>query len=225
MAASFGSATKLTSISIFFLVLSLSNSCISQSTKPIPTPWPPQFHSIMIYNTSGTLQINSLWYDYPKGRNFNIIQRQLGDHVYDLEWNNGTSFIYTLDSNKKCKTLKFDVGILTPNFLDGANYLGQQKVDGFLCNVWEKVDFIWYYEDVVTKRPVHWVFYNGMEAHLMTFEVGAVLEDEKWQAPIYCFESGEQADDSPELNSAVDTIGDSEDSFKRKMLIQRWKEY
>ncbi|KAI3997802.1 hypothetical protein MKX01_007689 [Papaver californicum] len=178
----------------------------------------------MIYNTSGTLQINSLWYDYPEGRNFNIIRRQLGKHVYDLEWNNGTSFIYALDPNKKCKTLKFDAGILTPNFLDGANYSGQQKVlmcnnkiieikdvnvkikqksDGFLCNVWEKIYFILYYEDVVTKRPVHWVFYNGMEAHLMTFKVGAVLEDEKWQAPIYCFESGEHVDDSPELNSAV----------------------
>ncbi|KAF3516256.1 hypothetical protein DY000_02060763, partial [Brassica cretica] len=79
------------------------------------------------------------------------------------------------------------VGILRPNWLDGANYLGQQFVNGFHCNVWEKVDFIWYYEDVETKRPVQWIFYTGREAHVMTFEVGAVLEDEKWQAPVYCF--------------------------------------
>lgn len=26
-----------------------------------------------------------------------------------------------------------------------------------------------------------------MTAHVMTFEVGAGLEDEKWQAPMYCF--------------------------------------
>ncbi|KAF9588639.1 hypothetical protein IFM89_026487 [Coptis chinensis] len=45
-----------------------------------------------------------------------------------------------------------------------------------------------YYEDVVTKRPVHWLFYTGRAADVMTFEVGAVLEDEKWQAPVYCFE-------------------------------------
>ncbi|KAI3996771.1 hypothetical protein MKX01_041071 [Papaver californicum] len=145
------------------------------------------------------------------------MQKQYGELLCYLEWNNGTSFIYTLNSNKKCRTLKFDVGILTPNWLDGANYLGQEKVDGFLCSVWEKVDFIWYNEDVVTKRPVHGVFYAGMEAHLMTFEVGAVLEDEKWQAPVYCSESGEQADDSP--NSAVGN-SDSEDLFKRKMLNQ-----
>ncbi|KAG2304404.1 hypothetical protein Bca52824_033055 [Brassica carinata] len=72
-------------------------------------------------------------------------------------------------------------------WLDGAKYLGQQLVNGFHYNVWEKVDFIWYNEDVETKRPVQWIIYTGREAHVMTFEVGAVLEDEKWQAPVYYF--------------------------------------
>lgn len=27
----------------------------------------------------------------------------------------------------------------------------------------------------------------GAVVHVITFEVGAVLEDEKWQAPVYCF--------------------------------------
>lgn len=31
--------------------------------------------------------------------------------------------------------------------------------------------------------------YAGRTAHVMTFEVGAVLEDAKWQAPVYCFEN------------------------------------
>ena len=53
------------------------------------------------------------------------------------------------------RTSLLEIRILQPNWLDGARYLGQQHVDGFLCNVWEKVDFIWYYEDVVTKRPIH----------------------------------------------------------------------
>lgn len=30
----------------------------------------------------------------------------------------------------------------------------------------------------------------GREAHVMTFEVGAALEDAKWQAPVYCFDKG-----------------------------------
>ncbi|PON68429.1 transferase [Parasponia andersonii] len=156
---------------------------------PVPTPWPHQFHSILVMIANGTLQIIDLWYDWPNGRNFNIIQHQLGYVLYDLEWNNGTSFFYTLDSDRKCSSAQLEVGILRPNWLDGANYLGQRHADGFVCNVWEKVEFLTYYEDVLTKRPVLWVFYTGREAHVMTFEVGAVLEDAKWQAPPYCFNS------------------------------------
>lgn len=168
-----------------------------KSTDPTPRPWPHQFHSILFMNYSGSLQLIDLWYDWPNGRNFNIIRDQLGKELlFDLEWNNGTSFFYTLDdSTRECRTAQVDVGILRPNWLDGATYLGQQTVDGFLCDVWQKVDFIWYYEDVATKRPVHWVFYTGREAHVMTFEVGAALEDAKWQAPVYCFEKGGDDDD------------------------------
>ncbi|XVE66069.1 hypothetical protein DITRI_Ditri08aG0051800 [Diplodiscus trichospermus] len=183
-----------------FLILTCSlgfcKSAPDQDPTPTPTPWPHQFHSILVMNYSGILQVTDLWYDWPNGRNFNIIQHQLGNVLYDLEWNNGTSFFYTLDSSKKCSSAQLEVGILRPNWLDGARYLGQQHVDGFLCNVWEKVDFIWYYEDVVTKRPVHWVFYTGREAHVMTFEVGAALEDAKWQAPVYCFDNNTSASDS-----------------------------
>ncbi|KAF9616546.1 hypothetical protein IFM89_030007 [Coptis chinensis] len=98
------------------------------------------------------------------------------------------SYHFSEDDSKECRYAQLEVGILHPNWLDGANYLGQKYVNGLLCNVWEKVDFIWYYEDVVTKRPVHWLFYTGRASDVMTFEVGAVLEDEKWQAPVYCFE-------------------------------------
>ena len=136
---------------------------------PKPTPWPLQFHSILFMNYSGSISLIDLWYDWPKGRNFNIIQDQLGELLYDLEWTNGTSFLYTLDDSRRCRTLHVEVGILRPNWLDGAEYLGQERVGGFLCNVWQKVDFIWYYEDVVTKRPVHWVFYTGAFASLDFF--------------------------------------------------------
>ncbi|KAF9600230.1 hypothetical protein IFM89_005054 [Coptis chinensis] len=98
------------------------------------------------------------------------------------------SYHFSEDDSKECRSAQLEVGILHPNWLDGANYLGQKYVNGFLCNVWEKIDFIWYYEDVVTKRLVHWLFYTWRAADVMTFEVGAVLEDEKWQAPVYCFE-------------------------------------
>ncbi|ESQ37276.1 hypothetical protein EUTSA_v10002677mg [Eutrema salsugineum] len=174
------------SLIVLFLVFSAGVQ-FSVADEPVPAPWPEQFHALMLMNKSGSLEIVDLWYDWVNDRNFNIIQKQLGKLTYDLEWNNGTSFYYTLDASRTCRTVHFEVGILRPNWLDGAKYLGQRHVNGFLCNVWEKVDFLWYYEDVVSKRPVQWIFYTGREAHVMTFEVGAVLEDEKWQAPVYCF--------------------------------------
>lgn len=30
--------------------------------------------------------------------------------------------------------------------------------------------------------------FAGMTAHVMTFEVGQVLDDPNWQAPVYCFD-------------------------------------
>ena len=30
----------------------------------------------------------------------------------------------------------------------------------------------------------------GRSSHVITFEEGAVREDEKWQAPVYCFDKG-----------------------------------
>nr|DAD34070.1 TPA_asm: hypothetical protein HUJ06_004710 [Nelumbo nucifera] len=110
-------AAKKSIVSIRLILLLTSSLCISSipsnsyltDPPPTPTPWPHQFHSLLYMNSSGTLQIVDLWYDWPNGRNFNIIQNQL-----------------------------------------------------------------------------------GMSAHVMTFEVGAVLEDEKWQAPVYCFKNEEE---------------------------------
>uniref|UniRef100_A0A2P2Q736 Uncharacterized protein MANES_09G189100 n=1 Tax=Rhizophora mucronata TaxID=61149 RepID=A0A2P2Q736_RHIMU len=196
---------------VLFLTLSLTSASLigigssKGSEDPTPAAWPHQFHAILFMNYSGILQKIDLWYDWSKGRNFNIIQHQLGKLWYDLEWNNGTSFFYTLDSDQECSSVQMEVGIIRPNWLEGAKYLGQRHVDGFLCNVWEKVDFIWYYEDVVTKRPVHWVFYTGREAHVMTFEVGAALEDEKWQAPFYCFHRKNGRNEGPAADASAAT--------------------
>ncbi|CAA6667822.1 unnamed protein product [Spirodela intermedia] len=97
------------------------------------------------FTDTGKLVIDDLWYD-------------LG--LYDLEWDNGTSFYYTLGLGGTCRLATFPVGILRPDFLSDASYLGRVSTDGFLCNLWQKLDFIWYYEDVATKRPIRWDFYN-----------------------------------------------------------------
>ncbi|KAF5793795.1 hypothetical protein HanXRQr2_Chr08g0320461 [Helianthus annuus] len=192
--------TTITTLLLFTTTLTPTTA---NQPPPTPTPWPHQFHSILMMNYSGTLEIIDLWYDWTNGRNFNIIQHQLGNVLYDLEWNNGTSFFYTLDSDRQCRSAQLEVGILRPNWLDGANYVGQRTVDGFLCYVWEKADFITYYEDVASRRPVHWVFYTGREAHVMTFEVGAALEDEKWQVPWYCFEETTPVATMADVNGSI----------------------
>ncbi|KAM0934808.1 hypothetical protein DsansV1_C30g0214371 [Dioscorea sansibarensis] len=58
---------------------------------------------------------------------------------------------------------------------------------GFLCNLWTKLDFLWYWEDVDTQMPVRWDFFNGISSHEIKFEEGVVLEKSQWQAPSYCF--------------------------------------
>ncbi|KAL9995684.1 hypothetical protein Hdeb2414_s0033g00720351 [Helianthus debilis subsp. tardiflorus] len=193
----------LLTITTLLLFTTTLTPTTANQPPPTPTPWPHQFHSILMMNYSGTLEIIDLWYDWTNGRNFNIIQHQLGNVLYDLEWNNGTSFFYTLDSDRQCSSAQLEVGILRPNWLDGANYVGQRTVDGFLCYVWEKADFITYYEDVASRRPVHWVFYTGREAHVMTFEVGAALEDEKWQVPWYCFEETTPVATMADVNGSI----------------------
>ncbi|KAL8248496.1 hypothetical protein R6Q59_005364 [Mikania micrantha] len=190
----------ITTILLFSAIVGVTKG---DEPPPTPTPWPLQFHSILVMNYSGELQLIDLWYDWTNGRNFNIIQHQLGNILYDLEWNNGTSFFYTLDSDRQCSSAQLEVGILRPNWLDGATYIGQRQVDKFTCYVWEKADFITYYEDVVTRRPVHWVFYTGREAHVMTFEVGAALEDAKWQVPWYCFEQVASPATMADVNGSI----------------------
>ncbi|CAD6207670.1 unnamed protein product [Miscanthus lutarioriparius] len=159
------------------------------AADPTPTPWPPQFHATLVMDYHGNMSVADLWYDWPGGRNLHVIRYQLAADApyYDNEWNNGTSFFYT-PARRTCRSAAVGVGILRPDWLrPGAVYLGRRDAGGFDCHVWAKADFITYYEDVKTKRPVKWVFYTGRIAYVMSFEVGAVLEDAAWQAPEYCF--------------------------------------
>lgn len=50
----------------------------------------------------------------------------------------------------------------------------------------------------------------------MTFEVGAVLEDAKWQAPVYCFEKGDDDDDHViGRNSQFDVLANENLNLRR----------
>ena len=132
-------------------------------------------------------------YDYNRGRNLNLIQNQLGATLWDLEWTNGTSFYFDREANT-CRQIAFPVGILAPDWLKGADYLGQDNVSSHLCNVWLKGPrkFITYWADVETGEPVRWIFgWDGAVFDIMTWDTD-VLEEERWQAPQSCFEQAQQ---------------------------------
>jgi hypothetical protein len=135
---------------------------------PTPTPWPHQFHATLLMDYRSNLSLADLWYDWPRGRNLHVIRYQLAADApyYDAEWNNGTSFFYT-PARRACRSAAVGVGILRPDWLaPSAAYLGRASADGFDCHVWTKGDFITYYEDATTRRPVKWVFYTGINPHL-----------------------------------------------------------
>jgi hypothetical protein len=108
-------------VRITLIVLQLINPSLQwpepeYSATPIPAPWPEQFHALLYMNLSSTrLQITNLWYDWPRGRNVNIIQKQLSVLLYDTEWNNGTTFYYTLSEPHSCRIMVNDVGIPRPD--------------------------------------------------------------------------------------------------------------
>jgi hypothetical protein len=49
----------------------------------------------------------------------------------------------------------------------------------------------------------------GYTAHVMTFEVGSVLEDPNWQAPVYCFNQTEKEKSVSSLLESTSVRGDS----------------
>lgn len=189
------------------------------------------------------------YYDWPGGRNLNLIRYQQGGATYDVEWNNRTSFMFDRATGS-CRTINFTVvgigswqqrtvlgfsiartfsrvraceehhramtrhceassasiltiqplvklgppppprqGILRPDWLDGATYLGEEDVDNRTTHVFTKEDFITYYEDVHTGRPVRWRFHtSGGLFEVMAFHEGATAPESEWQAPASCFQ-------------------------------------
>eukprot|EP00465_Bigelowiella_longifila_P000191 CAMPEP_0185251418 /NCGR_PEP_ID=MMETSP1359-20130426/830_1 /TAXON_ID=552665 /ORGANISM="Bigelowiella longifila, Strain CCMP242" /LENGTH=217 /DNA_ID=CAMNT_0027833319 /DNA_START=22 /DNA_END=675 /DNA_ORIENTATION=+ len=176
------------------LVSSLHHATASSPNSDTPSPpvWPERFHAVLFQNRSNSLSFVDLYYDWTKGRNLNLIRGQHDDdqgsagELWDVEFGNKTSYYY-FPRTKSCKKMEFPVGILIPNWLDNATFLGTEQVDGYPCNVWTKADgFITYWEDIATTKPVKWTFGSGMEEHVMKWVINETLPDEQWEIPSYC---------------------------------------
>jgi len=73
----------------------LHRSHARTARPPATQPPPPPLSNSQ--NRSHSLALTQLYYDWPKQRNLNIITSQLGVRgtVWDLEFGNGTSFIFS----------------------------------------------------------------------------------------------------------------------------------
>ncbi|TVU41261.1 hypothetical protein EJB05_14764, partial [Eragrostis curvula] len=162
-------------------------------------------------NSSWRLELIELYYDWPRGRNLNVVRGQLsaaGEPFYNVEWVNGSSYLFDAAS---CVATWHPVGILPPDWVDGAAYLGRDDVDGFDCHVWSYHPFfVTYYEDVATGRPVYWNF-TGALRHVLSFETAGVPEvsSPKWQAPAHCFNGDNAADAANVAEDGADGEGTS----------------
>ena len=178
--------------------LELATATTTTPPPPLPPVWPELFHASIVQFRNGTSSTVELFYDFKKGRNANLIRKQLDSGVlFDLEYNNRTSFYFDRSRPEKgCRRVDFPVGILTPDWLSGARYLGNRTINGFDCYGWAKgegkpatEDFVHYWARVSDGIPVRWTFHVGepMEMHVYGFEVGKEMPEEEWQAPSWCF--------------------------------------
>ena len=148
-----------------FLLAAAAHASAAEPPAAAMAPWPEQYHALVVSNLTargGRLQVIDIYYDWPRGRDLNVVRLQLpgaGEPpLRNVEWANGTSYLFDAAS---CQTYTFAVGLLPPDWKKaggGAAYLGRARVDGFDCHVWSNFVFARYYEDVATGRPVAWNF-------------------------------------------------------------------
>ncbi|CAL5082904.1 unnamed protein product [Urochloa decumbens] len=214
---------------LFAAAATATEDASPSNPPPSPTPWPERFHAVLFTNltnyssasTGPPLRVTDLYYDWPRRRNLNLVRHQLSaDPLYDVEWDNGTSFYFDSSS---CRVQRFPVGVLPPWWLSGggAEYVGREVTGGIECHVWGKAGFIVYYEEAATGRPVRWNFIDvtGIQQFVMSFEPGVALEDAQWQAPAHCFpDDGSEEDGNDQGKSNDDVASSSKEEVGVVML-------
>jgi hypothetical protein len=124
--------------------------------------------------------------------------------VWDLELNTGHSY-YFVPSEQSCTAVDFPVGILRPDWLQGATPMGPSlstwrrkafsneddtasaATNRLVCG-WTKADFIDYYADASTGLPDSWYFHT-MKATFYVLNYTAIdnIDPALFVPPDYCF--------------------------------------
>ncbi|GAX74826.1 hypothetical protein CEUSTIGMA_g2273.t1, partial [Chlamydomonas eustigma] len=115
--------------------------------------------------------------------------------IFDIEFNNHSSFYYNKDfPDRGCRAIKFEVGILRPDWLRDAQFLETLSVDNRTTHAFTKAEFITYFEDAETKLPVRWIFHSsGGQFEVMSWREGEQAPEEYWELPLSCFDQEAQA--------------------------------
>ncbi|CAM9261668.1 unnamed protein product [Heterosigma akashiwo] len=184
----------------------IKSTFLATVEDPSPPVWAEQFHAVLFQKRGEELALVDLWYDFPNGRNLNIIQNQLGSTLFDNERQNGSTYYYYGKDSDSCKVIDMGVGLLRPNWLSESKYHGEENIDGFSCYKWthgegeDNKPFVTYWNDIQTGRPVKWVFFTGAVFEVMKYQENVTLPDEDWQIPPVCFiGNGKQQEDQQDI--------------------------
>ena len=172
--------------------LAESAAAASDCSSGLPPVWPPRFTIVQRKipdNASLGMSTTVTYYDWARGANLIVITPDADPSavLFDLELNSRRSFYYTPSTNS-CTPMSFPVGILRPDWLANATFLGRSTRNGRPVLGWTKADFIDYYADPVTCEPVSWYFHT-MRARFDTvyMSVNASVADlAMLLPPAYC---------------------------------------
>jgi hypothetical protein len=132
------------------------------------------------------------YYDFEQGANLILItpDANQSDVLHDLELDTKHSYYFT-PARHSCFEMDFPVGILRPDWLKGARYLGKKPCpfshDRASCEVWTKAEFIDYYADTSSCTPHAWYFWE-MAAWFVTtsYTPNATAPTGSFIPPTYC---------------------------------------
>lgn len=220
-------STSTTTSAFSGTVSQLDNDGLQNKASSHPSCWnrsPPFWPRSMVVTQKRVPDSDSrvgpattiTYYDYERGGNLILVipdsndERKKKGVLWDLELNSGHSY-YFYPSEKSCKAVDMPVGILRPEWLEGATPLGPSwstwrrskndesksktslkegtisSSDRLVCG-WTKADFIDYYEDASTGEPDSWYFHN-MKAtfRVLNYTADAMIEPYLFVPPDYCF--------------------------------------
>jgi len=174
--------------------------------RSLPPRWPERFMIVQrkVVDQGVPLpQENATtvtYYDYPRGANLIQISPDSNnsDVLWDLELDSHQSYYFT-PTRKTCFPMHFPVGILRPDWLANATFLGLRDVAGRKALAWTKQDFIDYYADPVTCEPVSWYFHSMKASfHTVLYVPNAAVPQLEWyKPPSYCPDTSRGPDAVP----------------------------